>query len=321
MSMELSRRKFLAEIAAVGSLSSVAVRGTQAQFQDDVSETASLQAGTWGLDGAVTFLQGEDLTTARHREQVETYGVTDAAILGAGRPAFGHIYVIPYITTGGNLELIAHDGTQYSLATGGNSLSTQKTFPAVGTWNGGEDVFYAVSSSIYRVSPSDSEPTLVASLGNSMNGAAGVLGVSDIDQDGTDELVYLGGSGGIRYLNPAKEDDPKIKGTNANNQYGVGAPFQTDNGPRVPYVDGSGNPGFVDVNGNFTQLASGGVAGKTALAGRDVDNDGTPELVFTNSNGELHYLDDLTQETDPQQFYDSTGTQITGIDTNAGVLG
>ncbi|MGB9963318.1 hypothetical protein ACOZ32_14200 (plasmid) [Halobacterium sp. MBLA0001] len=320
MSMELSRRKLLAEIAAVGSLSSIAVRGTQARFQDDVSESASLQAGTWGLNGAVAFIQGETLTTARHHEPAETYGVTDAAVLGAGRPAFGHTYVIPYITSGGNLELVTHDGTQHSLAAGGTSLPTQKTFPAVGTWNGDEDVFYTASSTIYRISPSDSEPTVVKDLGG-LNGAKGVLGVSDIDEDDTDELVYIGGSGSIRYLNPAKADDPKIKGTNANNQYGVGAPFQTDNGPRIPYVDGSGNPGFVDVNGNFTQLATGGVAGKTALAASDVDNDDTPELVFTNSNGELHYLDDLTQQTTPQPVYDSTGSQITGIDTNAGILG
>jgi len=319
--MELSRRKLLAEIAVIGSLNHVATQEIQATFHDQTTESASLQAGTWSTDGAVAFIQGDTLTTARHYEPSETYGVTNAAILGAGRPAFGHNYAIPYITTAGDLKLAAHNGTQYALNTGGNSLSTKKTFPAVGTWNGGEDVFYAVSNSIYRVSPSDSEPTLVASLGNSMNGAAGVLGVSDIDQDDTDELVYVGGSGSIRYLNPAKEDDPKIKGTNANNQYGVGAPFQTTNGPRIPYVDGSGNPGFVDVDGNFTQLATGGIAGKTALTGRDVDNDGTPELVFTNSNGELHYLDDLTQQTDPQSFYDSTGSQITGIDTNAGVLG
>lgn len=318
--MELSRRKLLAEIAAVGSLNYVTLQGIQAKFQDHTSETASLQAGMWSTDGAVAFLQGDTLTTARHYEHTETYGVTTAAVIGAGGPGFGHNYVIPYITTGGDLKLVAYDGTQYSLSTGGNSLSTQKTFPAIGTWNGGEDVFYAVSSSIYRVSPGDADPTLVASLGNSMNGASGVLGVSDIDQDGTDELVYIGGSGDIRYLKPAKEDDPKIKGTNANNQYGVGAPFQTTNGPRIPYVNGSGNPGFVDVAGNFTKLATGGQAGKTALAGRDIDNDGTPELVFINSNGELFYLDDLTQETTPQPFYNSNGSQITGIDTYAGVL-
>lgn len=132
------------------------------------------------------------------------------------------------------------------------------------------------------------------------NGAAGVSGVADLDNDGKDEMVFLDSSQQLRYLD---HDGSKHKiqngGVGSNNSAGFGPPaeFEQFSNIQIPFVDGSQYPSLVDYNGNKTTLKSSDVAKKAALAPVDVDNDGKLEVVFIGSgdpyNGSITYIDEV----------------------------
>lgn len=317
--MQLSRRELLAAVPVIGGASGALGAGTTAAFTDTETASGSLQAGTWATAEGIVYVNGTgELATATHDTNRRTYGVTNVGVTGPGTEVFGNGYEIPYIDGNGTLRLVATDGTERTLATDGTSPRTSKSILATGSWNGsGASVFYATGSAIYRVAPADTSPTQVATLSNS---AKAVLGVIDIDDDGTDELVYVDGSAIIRYLKPAKTTEHKIGGFGANNQFGVGKPIQTDAGPRVPIIGGSGEVALRHPDGSKTKLTNGSTATKTALAAREIDGNGTPDVAFVNKNGNVEYVTDLTGISTPESFTDGKGDQITGVDGGVGVL-
>jgi len=313
----LSRRAVLASVATFGSVGFAGGAVTRGAFSDSGSDSGSWTAGTWASEARVVYVASE-LTTARHETGTTTYGVTDAGVTGPVTKRFGSSYAIPYVTSSEALKLVDDTGSVQTLETGATPPKTSKSIVAAGAWNGsGDTVFYADGSNIYHVAPGDTSSTLVLSTGN---GAAAILGVVDIDEDGTDELTYVDGSAVARYLKPNDTTEYKIGGFGSNNQYGVGAPMSTDSGPRLPVIGGSGQVALMAEDGTKTELTGGSAAKKTAVAGHDVDGDGTNEVTFIDTNGVLMYADDLTGKSTAKEFHDGAGNTITTADPDIGVL-
>lgn len=239
---------------------------------------------------------------------------------------------IPYVDSSGNVRLVTAGGSETLLADHSSisgSILTTKTRLAVGTWNGSaRSVFFANASSptaIYRVTPAGS----VSVVATPSDGADGVVGPADIDDDGTDELVFIDGSQTIRYL----EDDggTATTGVTAGSSTGVGggstADFDGDGGVEVAVVDGGNNVVIADASGSDS-IGSSDVNGGSAPQAKqspataaDVDDDGSPELVYiANSDGNLNYLDNIdgAGTIDIRQMTDDTGNQISGdVETGA----
>ncbi|PSQ14279.1 hypothetical protein BRD02_09890 [Halobacteriales archaeon QS_8_69_73] len=141
------------------------------------------------------------------------------------------------------------------------------------------------------------------------NGATGVAGVADIDDDNKKEMVFLDGSQQLRYLN---QDGSTSKiangGVGSNNSTGFGPPasFENFSNVQVPFIDGSNQPSLVDYDGTKTTLINSDVAKKAACAPFDVDDDGKLEFVFIGSgdpyNGSIAYVDDVGGSNDDKEL-------------------
>lgn len=154
------------------------------------------------------------------------------------------------------------------------------------------------------------------------NGCGGVAGVQDIDGDGKLELVFVGSSQQIRYL---EQDGTTTKvqngGVGANNSTGFGSPAvfpgspsgTSSDLPEIPFIDGSNNVALVTYDGTKTVLAS-GAAKKAAIAPIDIDGDGDLELAFLgSSNGKIKYVDNIRGKTSSSSPSNETKTlQVNG---------
>ena len=134
-------------------------------------------------------------------------------------------------------------------------------------------------------------------IANPGNGCSAVMGVADIDNDGSDEIIFFDGSQEIRYFNQdGSTEKIQTGGVGSNNGSGIGPPadFDNDDALRVPFIDGSQNPALVTVNGIKTVLNKNGVAKKAGVAPVDIDDDGDLELLFLgNDEGKIQYVDDV----------------------------
>lgn len=208
---------------------------------------------------------------------------------------------IPYVDDGGadirlldraNETTVLFDASAWSV-----TPETAKTRMAVGTWNGSDQSAFFVGtgeSTIYRTGGNGPVEIATAS-----NGASAVLGVLDVDGDSEDEIVFLGGSAQLRYV---ESDGTTVKipngGAGTNNGVGAGSPadFDGDGTPRVPFVDGSSILSLVTADGQKTTLSDTDgndiKVDKAPLAAFDWDGDGNPEILFRDG-GVLHVADDI----------------------------
>jgi hypothetical protein len=188
------------------------------------------------------------------------------------------------------------------------SLKKQKTRLALRSWPKSE-----LSGPL--VLAADSNSNIVGIDGNGdtdtiatpPNGCGGVAGVKDIDDDGKVELVFVGDSQQIRYL---EQDGTTTKiqngdvGSSSSTGFGSPAVFpgSPDSGTpsnlrEIPYINGSNSVNLITYDGTNTVLAS-GVAKKAAIAPIDIDGDGDLELAFLDdSSGEIKYVDNIRGET------------------------
>jgi FlaG/FlaF family flagellin (archaellin) len=211
----------------------------------------------------------------------------------------------PYVSAGGDLKLIDGDGDTATLATDGDLsgvVRDSKTRLAVGAWNGSglSVLFTGDTDTIYRVTPGGT-PQVVATPDDGVNA---VLGVGDVDGDGTGELAFAGASQEVRYLDPGGETTGVTAGANDGIGAGSLADFDGDGTERVVLVDGGNDIRFVGGPGGEPDdaVTSGDVAGTSAPQARkspptvaDVDGDGDPEVVYLgNDDGKLKYLDGVT---------------------------
>ncbi|WP_303703867.1 hypothetical protein, partial [Haloquadratum walsbyi] len=141
----------------------------------------------------------------------------------------------------------------------------------------------------------------------SPKGCSAVMGVADIDNDESDEIIFFGTSQELRYLDQGgSQEKVQTGGVGSNSkQKGIGPPadFDGDGVPSIPFVDGSQNPSLTKVAGTFSDgkktkaLDKSGPARKAGVAPVDIDDDGELELAFFgNDDGNIQYVDDVLGE-------------------------
>ncbi|MFC7167204.1 FG-GAP repeat domain-containing protein [Halospeciosus flavus] len=170
---------------------------------------------------------------------------------------------VPYVTSEQELYAIDTTGEKDHLAPNAKKERTKVT---TGDWDGDgrPGVLYTnvTSGTVYRVEVGGN----ATEVADGLNSKA-VLGIADLTEDGTEELVYIGHSDQVFYYN-GSGTPVKIysSGIGSNNGLGVGAPadFDGDGNVTVPLVDGSENVLLVDEQGNYTKF---GNAGKQPIAG------------------------------------------------------
>lgn len=272
-----------------------------------------------GSDGDVLQIAGDGgtVTTLAEDSAVEGVGGPPADITGDGSPD------LPFVTDSETIEVIDPGGNVTTVAgTGSIEIATEKTRLAAGRWNGSDTSVFFVNEdndAIYRAAPSGSSIE-VATPGD---GAQSVVGVGDIDDDGTDELVFGDGSQTLRYLEPDGNVETTGVTTGSNNGIGTGtlADFDNDGQPRVAVVDGGNDIRLVDDEGGSTVTStdvngsSKPQAKKAPTAAADVDGDDTTELVYVgNDDGKLKYLDDIGETIEIEYLRDDDGDKIDGSD-------
>lgn len=195
--------------------------------------------------------------------------------------------------------------------------NTYGTLVAVGTWRGETSVFYTNitdvgpndEATIYRVGL-DGKPTKVT-VGGSEVEANAIAGVADVNDDGDSDLVFLGNSQRIRYLDDNAEVDTG-QGVGANFGLGVGAPrvIQSGEVARTPFV-ASNNVKllrYVGGSGTVTDLTTGGSAESTFVAAIDWVGDDKLEVVYVD--GGAHTLTYVTVGGSTTTILDSSGNPI-----------
>lgn len=229
---------------------------------------------------------------------------------------------LPYID-GGTLKVIDSAGTRETLVNDGapSNPETQKTLLGVGVWQGGSpSVFYVNQNqdAIYSVDGSGST-TVVATPSS---GATAVMGIEDIDGDGTDELLFVDGSQQVRYIQPGGRIEKLSGGAIAsNNGIGAGEPadFDGDGTARAVLVKASTQHiSIVSDTGPAVTLTGTSVK-KAPLTTADVDGDGDQEIVYVSSNGDVKYVDDPLGAATTSSLTDAAGNIIFG-DGKLGVV-
>ena len=266
--------------------------------------------------GALTSIEtGDDtLETLPVPGSVDALGPATTGLLGDGDTD------VPYVNASDAVRVAAPDGSATTLATSDDISGTiegSKTRLATGRWSGSDPSVFFVNENhdtIYRVAKGGT-PTAVATPGNN---AQAVVGIADVDGDADDELVFADGSQQLRALNPGGSVDSLADGQlGSNNGIGAGAlaDFDGDGVHRAVGVDGSQQLKLVGAGtaagGESTTVLTGGVARKSPATVADVDDDGTPEVVFVSNDSEkLKYVDDVGGANTVMLLTDANGDPI-----------
>ncbi|PSQ15301.1 hypothetical protein BRD02_06960 [Halobacteriales archaeon QS_8_69_73] len=200
---------------------------------------------------------------------------------------------IPYVSTGGTVHIVNPDGTDKTELSS-NNVKVSTSLLGVGRWDGADTSVYFADgdeSIIYRTNPSEGEVQVV-----NPGGVSAVAGPADINGSDANELVYVGSSQKLKYLEPGAEpggNEGIVIYDQVGSSVGLGRPadFNGNGTARIPMVDGSGNLLLVDSNGNGPELDTG--VDKAPVAAVDWDDDGELEVMYLKG-GELKYIDDVT---------------------------
>ncbi|WP_181693290.1 hypothetical protein [Natronomonas sp. LN261] len=185
-----------------------------------------------------------------------------------------------------------------NIAPGGPSATDEPTVTFEGN-AGDPDMAFTDSNSNLKFVDAD------GNVGDTGVTADDVGGVADFDDDGDQEIAFVG-SNGVEFVDAS--GSTTTMDTAANDIGGVGDPDE-DGDPEVAYMDGT-NLQFVDGAGNIDDLGR-SVNGVGGIG--DVDDDGSPEIV-----AEGYTYDYLT-------YYQPDGTEDASFDTtplyDAGTVG
>jgi hypothetical protein len=279
-----------------------------------------------GIETVVFTDVNSDLFTVVNGSDRSSYSVGDAQVIGStGTNVDGQDgNDVPFVDNNGNLKIVDETGGVTELASDAKSSSS---LLAVGRWSGSAtSVFYANSSDagIWRAAPG-SDPVQVDSLSGPATANA-VLGIADIDSDAADELVFAGESpnGNSNYVNYIDDDGSviEVSGFGANNNKGIGAPedFNGDGRALIPIVDGSGNIQLLNSNGDSVKsFGSLDTAKKSPVGTRDIDGDGTSEVVYIGENGNVKYIDEVGGSNPTVKFVREADGSKVAADDNRGV--
>lgn len=230
---------------------------------------------------------------------------------------------IPYVDSSNRLRIVDGSGEVQTLANDAAKSPIQKstgTVVAIAEWRGEISVFYLNTSdlgpndeaTIYRVGLDGDQQQVIAN-GNAVEATA-ITGVGDVNDDGDADLVFVGISQNINYI-----DDDQVTDTGENvdtgSGIGVGAPreFDASEVDRVPFVESNTVKLLNEANGTVTSLAAG--AEQTFVTGVDWTGDDTLEVVYVDAtDGTLKYV---TIGGSTGTITDTNGNTIT-VDTGAG---
>ena len=268
---------------------------------------------------------------ADQKEERRPPNSTGPNVIGAGTTHFtaGPNADIAFATSKG-MHLTEVDGSDNNIDSPDHGILREKTRLALGKWPGIDDsnsngvksneyvILYASESKeIYAMDADGNTEKIV----NPSNGAAGVVGVADIDNDGKDEMVFLGSSNRkFRYLNQ-NGTISKMGGIEpgSNNSTGFGPPasFKNFSNIQVPFIDGSNQPSLVDYEGTTTTLVNSDDAKKATCAPFDIDDDEELEFVFigTGDNGTITYVDDVGGDNNVKELKIDGNTRSPDVST------
>lgn len=256
---------------------------------------------------AIVYVDADtgNLSSVNRDGEITDYGVNASAV-GPKQVDLDDdgLLEIPYVTSANDLKLIDSEGETQTLTSGDAAHSplqnTYGTLLTIGEWNGETSVFYMNTSdtggndeaTIYRVGIGGA-PEKVIVGGNGVEANA-VAGIGDIDDDGDEDLVYVGTSQRIRYVDDGTTVDTG-RDIGADVGIGVGAPRMFANGEvdRVPFVYSNNVKllRYVGGSATTTDLTTGGGAAPTFVAGIDWIGDDRKEVVYVDgSDGTLRYV-------------------------------
>ena len=234
---------------------------------------------------------------------------------------------VPYVEdegNGGSVKITDTDGNTKTLVDGSFSATpnpkTNNTLVTTGTWNGsGPSVFYAGSDNdrLYRVNETGSpEEVLNPDNVNNLGSIKAVMDIGDIDGDNERELVFVDGNPYIGYLNQDGTVDRFTSYTvGSNNGLGAGELVELAGTVWALYVDDNDNNEIAlltDDGGTREEtIATSTQVAKSPLTAADVDGDGDEELVFVDTNNEVHYVNNPAGSQVTRQLVDSAGNPIT----------
>jgi hypothetical protein len=229
---------------------------------------------------------------------------------------------VPLVTTADDIVITNGTNETTTFATSSDipgTIESEKTKLTTGRWNGSSPSVFFVNENhdtLYRVDD-DGSPVAVATP---PNGVQAVAGVTDIDDDGTDELVFADGSQQLRYLEP-NGTTRNINGGQLGSNNGIGAgsvaDFDGDGRTSVAGVDGSNIVTYVEPADEGQIKLSGTDAKKAPVTTADVDGDSDPEIIYVgNDNGRIKYVDDVADSPVIQFLNDGDGNQINGSDSS-----
>jgi PKD repeat protein len=219
---------------------------------------------------------------------------------------------LTYITSSGYVELIDRNNETQRLS----SVSAKKAGITVGSWQGSStQVFYANNNdgdAVYRKElGTTGSGTLVASFGTSVKG---VLGIGDVDGDGSDEIATITGGNKVGIVDQDGTtyiDKDLTIASSSGPAIGAVADYDNDGFDRIATIDGSNQVRLVECNikpesdklhcnggGNTADetitLTPAAGAKKAPIGAANWTGDGTPEVVYAenaNSPAELYYVE------------------------------
>jgi hypothetical protein len=284
-------------------------------------------AGTVCSDSDVLIFTGNTsgvVAVNGHGGEVHTIPNTDdvAAIGGLGPDVTGDgDRDIPYVTASETVEVVDADGETTTIADSSDipgSIETSKTRLTTGDWNGdGTAAVFFVNQNhdtLWKATPSGS-PTQVMSPGD---GVQSVVGIEDVDGDGTDDLVYADASQQLRYRDGQTGSIEVVNNgqTGSNNGIGSGSIEHIGGNASIVAIDGSNDLVInQEPNGGGTTTISAVDAAKAPVTVADVDDDGEEEVVYVDLNdGRMRFVDDPLDSPTVQYLEDEDGHRIDASD-------
>lgn len=230
---------------------------------------------------------------------------------------------IPYVDSSNRLRIADASGEVQTLANDAAKSPIQNstgTVVAVAEWRGEISVFYLNTSdvgpngeaTVYRVGLDGDQQQVIAN-GNAVEASA-IAGVGDVNDDGDADLVVVGVSQRIHYVDGDQVTDTG-QAVDTDSGIGVGAPrqFDTSEVDRIPFVESNNVKLLNESTGTVTSLAAG--AEPTFVTGVDWTGDDALEVVYVDAtDGTLKYV---TLDGTTGTITDSDGNTI-AVDTKVG---
>lgn len=232
---------------------------------------------------------------------ITTYDATGVQAIGPKQVNIDadDVAEIPYVASDGSLGIVDANGEKQTLvsASAPEAPDTTQTLIGIDRWNGQFSVLYATANgNAYRVDAAGNTAQIGLDPGG--NGVGAIGGVTDIDDDGTPDILFADTSQQLRFYEAGASDNVLVSngGVGQNNGIGMGAArdFDRDGIDRAPIVDSSGSLRLIsETTGRSGQLTS--VAQKAPATGFQWDESTTNrEIMFvaqdTNDAGNTIYV-------------------------------